>query len=264
MERVLLWWILFVVALILFFVYTVSFIVWYCLCPNILELQNECLELFETTSSCFEDMNATYWATYGTLLGTIREGNMIEYDDDIDLGMRRVDFEEKVFPVLKDYGLKCFSTLPVYGEISERWGYVKIGWDDSVRYHYGSYVTMIDLFLYDEYDMQQNKGKRKDCCPSNILWSRWREVNTRMYWFRCCDVTGDLPKKKFGDFTIRIPRNPEFYLTHSYGDWQTPIYQKPHYYQLIEKCALYLGLIMFATCLVAGGVYKHEEECTNI
>jgi len=44
------------------------------------------------TTIVFDKHNINYWAEGGTLLGCIREGKIIDTDDDIDLGLIKEDF----------------------------------------------------------------------------------------------------------------------------------------------------------------------------
>ena len=45
------------------------------------------MDNLEKTIKVFNKHNIQYWATAGTLLGSIRDKKIIEHDDDIDLGL---------------------------------------------------------------------------------------------------------------------------------------------------------------------------------
>lgn len=47
--------------------------------------------ILEYVDSLFKEINIKYWLDYGTLLGAVREGQLIEYDTDIDLGILESD-----------------------------------------------------------------------------------------------------------------------------------------------------------------------------
>jgi len=55
-------------------------------------IHNELLDLMKKTIIIFNKHNINYWAEGGTLLGCIREGKIIDTDDDIDLGLIKEDF----------------------------------------------------------------------------------------------------------------------------------------------------------------------------
>jgi lipopolysaccharide cholinephosphotransferase len=52
------------------------------------------LELLATTSRIMIEAGVDYWLDAGSLLGQVRHGGMIPWDDDIDLGMLRDDFNK--------------------------------------------------------------------------------------------------------------------------------------------------------------------------
>lgn len=60
---------------------------------TIRELQLHELELFKVFSSFCEKNNLIYYALGGTLLGAVRHQGFIPWDDDMDLGMPREDYE---------------------------------------------------------------------------------------------------------------------------------------------------------------------------
>lgn len=52
------------------------------------------LHAFDKFISFCDKHDLTWWADGGTLLGVIRDGKMIEWDDDIDIMMPRTDFDK--------------------------------------------------------------------------------------------------------------------------------------------------------------------------
>ena len=56
-------------------------------------LQRKELEILQETVKVCEKLNLTYVLFYGTLIGAIRHGGFIPWDDDIDIAMPRADYE---------------------------------------------------------------------------------------------------------------------------------------------------------------------------
>ena len=52
------------------------------------------LELLLAVTSVCEKLNLTYVICAGTLFGAIRHKGFIPWDDDIDIGMKRADFDK--------------------------------------------------------------------------------------------------------------------------------------------------------------------------
>lgn len=61
-----------------------------------------CKENLEKISYILNKHNLTFWLSEGTALGALREGNFIEHDDDVDLGMWYKNYKnfKKILPIL--------------------------------------------------------------------------------------------------------------------------------------------------------------------
>lgn len=82
------------------------------------ELQEKEVEMFKILIDVCERMNIRYYLIGGTLLGAVRHKGFIPWDDDIDIGMMRPDFEkftheaQKLFP--DNYFVQTYETDPGY------------------------------------------------------------------------------------------------------------------------------------------------------
>lgn len=61
---------------------------------DINELHSVQLEILKAVIELCNQENITYFALGGTMLGAVREAGVIEWDDDIDIGMMRSDYEK--------------------------------------------------------------------------------------------------------------------------------------------------------------------------
>jgi lipopolysaccharide cholinephosphotransferase len=64
-------------------------------------VQLGCTKLLEDFNQLCAEHEITYWAAFGTLIGTVRHQGFIPWDDDLDLGLMRQDIE-KLQEILKD------------------------------------------------------------------------------------------------------------------------------------------------------------------
>lgn len=142
------------------------------------ELKNVQLDLLKVVDKFCRDNNIKYFLAYGTLIGAIRHKGFIPWDDDIDLMMKREDYDKfiSLFPH------KGTDKNPYYVgaiEIDDNYPYpfakiqnCKTAIDEELDYNYDMGCN-IDLFPIDNMPDDQNKGKRvmkKTLILEKILW----------------------------------------------------------------------------------------------
>lgn len=90
------------------------------------EMQRAEFEMLQQFDAFCEKHGLDYWMVGGTLLGAVRHKGFIPWDDDIDLGMPRPDFER----------LLALSKTETIGEHLELWSYE----DDRTAQPFGQLV----------------------------------------------------------------------------------------------------------------------------
>lgn len=117
------------------------------------ELQYVNFYILKRIKEISQILNIKIWLHGGTLLGAVRHKGFIPWDDDIDIGIMRTDFEK-----LKQYlendnelEIKCFYFVP--GICSRQ---------PRVVFKSGYKPFFVDLFVYDE-------------CVSNNIIQTWNE-----------------------------------------------------------------------------------------
>ncbi|BDU67792.1 MAG: phosphorylcholine transferase LicD [Candidatus Tyloplasma litorale] len=76
------------------------------------EYQKKLIDVYDKVNEKFEKLNIIWWANSGTLLGAIREQNIIQWDDDIDMSMIGFDFFQnlnKINKVCSELNLELFN-----------------------------------------------------------------------------------------------------------------------------------------------------------
>lgn len=97
-----------------------------------------------------EKHNLTYWLDGGTLLGAVRHKGFIPWDDDIDIGIMRDEYEQLV-PILKDELPFDLQVQDIYTDDKYRLPYVQIRDKNSkIVEDYRTYNGLfIDIFPFD-------------------------------------------------------------------------------------------------------------------
>jgi phosphorylcholine metabolism protein LicD len=144
---------------------------------NLIDINNVCKRL-----------NVPCWLQDGTLLGLIRDGKLIPWDNDADMGCHEDNWNDQVSEELKNLGFSV-ENRPGIGP----------------RYTKGE--NSVDIFIYRTED--------------NGLWS-WSAFRNKV------EYRFDMPKfstreMEFWGENFLIPENPEEWLFIKYGkSWRTP------------------------------------------
>ena len=218
------------------------------------------INLIFKTKKLFENKNITYWVDEGTLLGLVREGNIIDGDHDFDFSLKHNNLKSiiEVCQILESQGykVKYQKGLPYVEDMIQV--YLKndndmsnIHIDINIYYidngkalrrdlHYpqsfiGKFlVTMAKVLYRKEVDYLKSKNKIKafiiSLIPSNIR-KVLSYILMDIYIKFCTTVWHVVPEEFFKNFKeiefhghmFPIPQDYEKYLCFRYGvNWRIP------------------------------------------
>lgn len=134
-----------------------------------------------------EKHNIKYFITAGTLLGAVRHGGFIPWDDDMDIGMLRKDYEHFVKVCKTDLGkeffLQTWDTDPNYpfsfGKIRLNGTRLVEEFSENGRIHNGIFV---DIFPFDNVPdnlKEQKKQEKRYFICKRLLWIK-KGMGTKM------------------------------------------------------------------------------------
>ena len=141
------------------------------------EFQSKLLDILKAFVRVCEKHNLTYFLVYGTALGAIRHKGFIPWDDDIDVGMPRKDYE-KYIQLQSEYEgtpyfIQTFKTDPCY-----IYNYAKLRdssttfLENAFKNHRINQGLFIDIFPVD--GMSREVGDREKIGKKNKFV--WRQV----------------------------------------------------------------------------------------
>lgn len=150
--------------------------------------------------------NIKYFIAFGTLLGAVREKNIIKWDDDIDLMIEKSELEK-----LRNLDQREFG--PYVLDFRDHI------WRLNSKTHEYPYI---DLFEVEVRTSRSGEKRLAFTEPGNL--SRWSDSK---YGIPLRDVY-PLTDYRLGPLTLKGPRNFDAVLTRAYGDYMTPVYWGPH------------------------------------
>lgn len=115
--------------------------------------------------------NIEYFADWGTLIGTVRHGGFVPWDDDLDICMKREDYVR--FREVADAELPPKYCIHDYERQEDHWLFLArvcnsahISFDKAHldKYHNYPYIGAIDIFIQDY--MYKDPEKEKERCDS--------------------------------------------------------------------------------------------------
>ncbi len=131
-----------------------------------------------------------YWLDGGTLLGAVRHGGFIPWDDDIDIAMRREDLPRFVEAARSELPENlCVQTpdtdaevrLPIF-KVRDRESFlVEYGDDFSRNYAKGLYVDIFPMISYPSVSRSTIKRISKGYCRANAILSSQHYYSLRSF-----------------------------------------------------------------------------------
>jgi lipopolysaccharide cholinephosphotransferase len=168
-------------------------------------------KLLKDVSTILNECNLEYFIDGGTMLGQVREGGLIPYDDDIDLGMTSHNFEqlhkitEKVHSL--GYGTKEEDGIyKVY--IPNQWvrGTARDE-NENVVSEFVIGTPTLDIFKYSPHGQYYVLHNRK----LRLTYPKARHHKRDLR---------PLKEVSFGSLKVSLPRNPLPYLDGQYPNWK--------------------------------------------
>jgi len=224
------------------------------------------IEILTDVKNTLEKYSITFWLDCGTLLGAIRDGKMISWDHDIDIGMWFKDIN-KINEAMEEFKDKGYTiqyrhingdTIPVglmIGDIEVE--FLILNPKDDEKHYYNCIMPIHfvgKFFDYILWCMRLNspwvKKNYGSCMPfkltselvniCNIIPEKFRDKFVRIIeniYFKIDSVIIEsavpvkyfkvLKKITFYNLQFNVPYDTEEYLEFRFGDWNTPT---KHYY----------------------------------
>jgi len=143
-----------------------------------MKIEEILVENLKNIKEIFNKYNIQSWLDWGTLLGAVRNGKIIEWDHDIDLGVMECDFK-KINLIISEIEKKGFfiikSPISTPELTFRKKGYGIDIWKYSTKSN--------NLFVTSYYELSENK-------IAQILWFLWRILGEEY-------SKVDLPKKGY-------------------------------------------------------------------
>ena len=188
------------------------------------EREKELLTIAKNVADIFDQFNVRYWIASGSLLGAVRDGGIVPWDDDFDVAMMEDDWKsvtqnEEFWAMLNS---KKLMLLKVFGAVDKI--VLQRDWSDKLvadgkpfgkaglQEFRKRYTAFLDLFGY-EFD------------PSNPKKLRLASLKNRITFPKEGFLADDVfPRRKYvfsskasDPILLSGPNNPFTYLTNVYG-----------------------------------------------
>ena len=152
-------------------------------------------EMLFNVVKLLEEEGVEYWLDFGTLLGLVRDGAIIEWDEDVDISIWQTSYDklEKIKPKLVELGYIVSNN---------------INWGNKV---YLDHKRKIWTDIY--YWKKDKKNMYKHASPG---------FNPKINTFSL-SLLGNFTTINFKGKDFVVPEKYEEKLTKMYQDWKTPV-----------------------------------------
>lgn len=141
------------------------------------------IEVLEAVSAVCEKYNIQYFADAGTLLGAVRHNGFIPWDDDLDICMRREEYERFIKVAKKElpegYVVLNIHEEPEYDELFTRivnGRQINFNKEHLEKFHGFPYATGIDIFPLD-YIAPSEAEEKTRCEMIKIVYDIAKNMN---------------------------------------------------------------------------------------
>ena len=196
--------------------------------PPIIPYNSEtCLESVNKIIDILESIGEKPFLEGGTLLGMYREGKLIEFDYDADIGIIIDNSKYTNKQNMKNYVNKIIRLILADSSFKSI-----IVCDDEDYYYllniFDTHMNHIDLsFFYKNFFNEPNNNSLYTGCPSAF---------TPLLW-ECSNF--NLVRQNFAGKEYWVPDDTEKYLIENYGEnWRTPIKSFSNYENIPKQCKL--------------------------
>jgi lipopolysaccharide cholinephosphotransferase len=173
---------------------------------------------------CFQQFcsaaNCEFVACGGTLLGSVRHGGIIPWDDDIDVMMTKSNIDN----LKKNLKNSQWTIVDMDKNIGKFQKFIHVSDTNKILKH-GFSVPFIDIFpsevIQDQFTFSDEKTRK--------LWPKHYIQTNEMY---------PLKMGSFGLFDVPLPREAEKYCERAWGDkWRkgVPLFRTPWLYKIDEN-----------------------------
>ncbi len=153
------------------------------------------LEILKEFKRVCDENGLKYWLDSGTCLGAVRHGGFIPWDDDIDVGMLRDDYEKfiEIYPQKGDekYSLHCWKTDKTHSYPFAKLRKVGTKYLESRDDSKGNCGIYIDIFPYDKMPLDKKLQRKQNVDVINNIAllkngiKKWREsdkIDWKKWW----------------------------------------------------------------------------------
>ena len=176
-------------------------------------------QLMKDVHDVLEQSGVPYFIESGTLLGAVRHGEIIPWDDDMDIGVRKEDLgklEKKALPLIKKRGY----TVSFSGDAFQR-PVKTLEAAEWYGYQIHSPSCHLDIFIYKSKKNGVMRYVTEDFCAHQFFYEK------EIY---------PLKRYPLGPLSVWGPQNPKPYLDRSYAHWNNKgVFDGWHGYPVLPK-----------------------------